>query len=214
MATNKSLKKLTLEDEHHEERIGLAGWQGFSQCLRSPISAFEELYFDECLYDLESMRVIVKALAHNTCLKVLNISWSGTHYNVDWDWECLTGVLCDVTSIDSTYSSNHTLRHVRIANKCPWDNDDVSLYLEMNANGSKAVVARQKILIHHFTGRAADIHAFTRMPETVMPHAISWIGRDSLGYSLMFDFVRGDPTLFDISNNRFHVHAGVKRKLC
>lgn len=155
MATNKSLKKLTLEDEHHEERIGLAGWQGFSQCLRSPISAFEELYFDECLYDLESMRVIVKALAHNTCLKVLNISWSGTHYNVDWDWECLTGVLCDVTSIDSTYSSNHTLRHVRIANKCPWDNDDVSLYLEMNANGSKAVVARQKILIHHFTGRAA-----------------------------------------------------------
>jgi hypothetical protein len=126
----------------------------------------------------------------------------------------LTDVLCDVTSIDCTYSSNHTLRHVRIANKCPWDNDDVSLYLEMNANGGKAVVARQKILIFHFTGRAADIHAFTRMPETVKPHAISWIGRDSLGYSLMFDFVRGNPTLFDIFSNRFHLHAGVKRKLC
>jgi hypothetical protein len=119
-----------------------------------------------------------------------------------------------VISIDRTYSSNHTLRHVRIAHKCPCDNDDAFRCLEMNASKNKAGVARQKVLMHHFTGGESDIHAFSTMPETAMPHAISWIGRDSLGYSLMFDFVCSNPALFDIFYNRSQVHAGMKRKMC
>ena len=78
---------------------------------------------------------------------------------------------------------------------------------------NKASVARQKILMHHFTGRDEDILVFAQMPETVMPYAISWIGRDSLGYSLMLKFIRGNPTFFSLPNVH-HQYVGVKRKQC
>lgn len=84
----------------------------------------------------------------------------------------------------------------------------------MNENENKVSVARQKILMHHFIGSVEDIHVFDQMSEKVMPHAINWIGRDSIGYSLMLNFVRGNPTLFDISSSVPHTHAGMKRKQC
>ncbi|KAL3770911.1 hypothetical protein ACHAWU_003220 [Discostella pseudostelligera] len=212
LAINNTLKKLTLGG-YGDEYIQLAGWRRFSHCLRNPISALEELYIADCLYDSQCMREIVSALAHNQCLQVLDISWYA-RFDVEWEWKYLNGVLCDVTSIESTYSSNHALRRVRIANKCPCNDDGAFHYLEMNASKNKAGVARQKILMHHFTGGESDIHTFSSMLETEMPHAISWIGRDYLGYSLMFDFVCSNPALFDISYNGSQVHAGMKRKMC
>jgi hypothetical protein len=76
----------------------------------------------------------------------------------------------------------------------------------------KAEVARQKILKYHFSGGKKDIQVFARMPENHMPFAIAWIGRNKLGYSVMFDFVSSFPALFDI---RHGPAAGrrVKRKL-
>ena len=71
----------------------------------------------------------------------------------------------------------------------------------MNENENKVEVAREKILNSHFTGEAVDIGVFARMPEALLPHAIEWIGRDRLGFSLMYQFVGGYPLDFSDYNS-------------
>lgn len=212
LTNNNTLKKLILRED---STIELVGWRGFSDCLRSPHSALEELQIFNCLLNFESIREISTALVHNRHLKVLDLL-RGYHVSLlmaailrQKIWHCLCNVVCDETSIEGTYFSNHTLCCVRVAGSTY-----TSSYLTMNENENKASVARQKILMHHFTRSVEDIHVFAQMSEKVMPHAINWIGRDSLGYSLMLNFVRGNPTLFDISSSVPHLHAGVKRKQC
>jgi len=160
------------------------------------------------------MREVLMALSHNRHLKMLELGGNTTtgvmneEHFICQVQQCVSNIICDATSIESTYSSNHTLCYVKVRRVEVED-----AYLTMNQNENKASVARQKILMHHFTGHDEDINVFTQMPETILPHAISWIGRDSLGYSLMLNFVQGSPTLFHIPNVG-HQHAGVKRKLC
>lgn len=88
------------------------------------------------------------------------------------------------------------------------------LHLRRNKEEDKAEVARQKILKYHFSGRKKDIQVFARMPENHMPFAIAWIGRNNLGYSVMFDFVSSFPALFDIRHGPAARRSRrVKRKL-
>ena len=82
----------------------------------------------------------------------------------------------------------------------------------MNVNKNDNKVARQKISKHHFAGESADkFNFFASMPESVLVHAIEWIGRDELGRSFMYEFVRTFPHLF---GNRIVPDdaAGKKRK--
>jgi hypothetical protein len=73
-----------------------------------------------------------------------------------------------------------------------WDN--VSSLLEMNKQSNKSEVARKKIL------RTVNIHTFVHMRESMLPFAIEWVGRDDLGFSLMYFVVQELPTLLDIRN--------------
>ena len=67
----------------------------------------------------------------------------------------------------------------------------------MNRGESTDDVSRRKILKHHFTGEVSDVQVFARMPETVLPNVIEWIGRssDARTYSIMFHVVQGMPSL-------------------
>lgn len=120
--------------------------------------------------------------------------------------------LCSKESIASTFSSNHTIKMVTDY----WGNnvapDYIQSSLDINMNNNKVEVARQKILKHHFSGENDNIHVFTtRLRIEVLPHAISWIGRDGLGFMLMYHAMQALPTLFE-SAVSFHL-AGRKRKL-
>lgn len=124
-------------------------------------------------------------------------------------------VLCDRTSINSTFSSNHTLFAWGVESGQLDDPDDLDVVFEMessfgmNRDKNKSAVARKKFLKHHFPG-GGGAKAFLIMPETAMPNAIECIGRDRHGYSLMYDLARELPTLFD---NRRELHEeGKKRK--
>ena len=70
----------------------------------------------------------------------------------------------------------------------------------MNYNENKVKVARKKIMKSHFAGEAVDISVFALMPEALIPHALEWIGRDKLGFSLMYQFVAGYPLDFSDYN--------------
>ncbi len=47
-----------------------------------------------------------------------------------------------------------------------------------------------------FSG-ATSIEVFASMETKLLSNAIEWIGRDELGFSLMYQCVRGMPSLFE-----------------
>jgi hypothetical protein len=132
----------------------------------------------------------------------------------DEEFGILSTALCNTTTIDSTFSSNHTFHSLWMGTVDDPDPDDDQLFtrdnyppekyppysiyytLRMNRNPNKVEVAREKILMHHFSSGGTAVNVFASMSEKVLPHAIEWIGRDKQCYSLMFDFARTFPFLF------------------
>jgi len=171
------------------ESITLAGWRRLSVCLRN----VTHLGVVKCNFDDEGARAILMALAGNSCLKSLQLDFN--YAITDMIWKDIAYMLCDKTSIGSVHSSNHTLQELYIPH-LTFPEEVVSL-LTMNRNEDKSEVARQKILNHHFLARGNNANVFSRMPETMMPFSMEWIGRNRLGYSLMYNVVRDNPTLFD-----------------
>jgi hypothetical protein len=126
-------------------------------------------------------------LANNSTLTTLHI---GGDEITDRSWADLSHALCDETSIENTYSSNHTLhtlekfgrRNVRA--EIP---DHLSALLRLNKNQDKSSVRRQKKGIPNING----------LNRSTLPSALEWIGRDTVGFSLMYNVVRGIPKLFE-----------------
>lgn len=113
-----------------------------------------------------------------------------------------------MSSIEATYLSNHTLHELIVNIRSPFRGDwinqfmreDVEAYLTMNENDDKSMVARQKIIKHYFSRGRTDIRLFACMPENKLPTAIGWIGRDELGFSLMYELIQSLPGFFDSRN--------------
>ena len=89
--------------------------------------------------------------------------------------------------------------------------EEANTLLQMNCNVNKSEVARQKIISHHFSGADAGVEVFASMSTKLLPQAIKWIGKDELGSSLMYQFLRGMPSLFEL-NTKPKVKSGAKRK--
>lgn len=188
--------------------ITLTGWQGFSNCLRSPNSALKKLELNYCNIGNESANVIISALADNKGLEKF--------YMIDYDevedevWNSLLSAFCDKTSIDNTHSSNHSLYKIAVNGIIP---DDVQACLQMNKY-SKSEAARRKILANHFSGGGTDTNVFTCMPDIILPQAMAWIGksRNNLEFSLMFSVLRRSPTTCDVRRHWTKVHGSAKKK--
>ena len=205
------------------------GWQALSEYLLSPNFALRKLDLDGNNINDDMVVALTSALAHNTTLERLCLdgTWDASnHVITERGREAVSHLLCNKTSIMSTYSSNHTL------NKLGDDDDynemrmnlpgNLLSYLEMNENKDKVEVARQKILQTHFSNEDNDtsnIQEFLDMDLEVMPAVIAWIGRSKIGWvgrdmsglSLMFHLLRRLPDLFDSSAQKMPSSA-VKRK--
>ena len=91
-------------------------------------------------------------------------------------WDAITLALCDGSSIDATFNSNHVLEKVwgewerRQQNRLPKDLFDL---LQLNASDmSKFDVARKKILLTHFHKQTKSMKVFEdEMVLPVIPHA-------------------------------------------
>jgi hypothetical protein len=192
---HKSLKSFYLD-----AALTVTGWNIFSTALSHPKCSLETLAINASNDDVDNeiiirLRVVLEV---NRSLKYLRL---GIRRFVGVDIEsvnsCLnviSRVLCDLSSIESTFASNHTLQNVHLGgNDDIWN--DIPPFLRMNRNVNKAEVARQKILTYHFDGGNANLHVFSEMSETTMPHAIEWIGRNGDGLTMMYNLIRGNPTL-------------------
>jgi hypothetical protein len=78
--------------------------------------------------------------------------------------------------------------------------DNIAHVLELNeSNQDKVVLARQKIISNHFSASRINTQAFDVMSVPVLPQAVDWIGRDHIGFSLLYQVSRSvlAPKLFE-----------------
>ena len=161
--------------------------------------------------------VFANALVNNTDLQ--SLQFDQNRVITVRGWTALANTLCSKGSIDSMYTSNHTLRSVTWKDGTPegqefiWSimnlPNDLRSSLRLNQNDNKSEVARQKILKCHFSNGESNVEVFVSMDMKVLPHAISWIGRDVDGL-LLYNLLQSMPTTLD-SHSRADAVSG-KRK--
>mmetsp|Transcript_38962 Transcript_38962/g.70190 ORF Transcript_38962/g.70190 Transcript_38962/m.70190 type:complete len:580 (+) Transcript_38962:354-2093(+) len=201
---NNKLKELELDSNRD---ITVTGWEAFSSVLRNPLSALEKINLWDCTINDNSMISLVtndklKELVFNTNSQITLNGWA----------QC-SRVLCNTSSIMDTFLSNHTLEFLRSEYHIFNFNDlpiDLRSLLRINRENSKSQSARIKIIKTHFSGSKINLQPFVAMELQVLPHAIAWMGRDGIddndeittetnGRSLLYQFLRGIPSLFEIN---------------
>jgi hypothetical protein len=98
--------------------------------------------------------MMVHLLQRNYSLQVLDFFNSGK-FDFEFDWSLFTQLLCNTSTIESTYLFNHNLR--AIVNICGHNRASVELcsLMHLNRETDKLVVAREKILRNH---NLDDVH--------------------------------------------------------
>ena len=209
LVTNKKLRSLGLS---YNRNITARGCQSLAVLLENP-SNLEELRLAGNTVGDEGARIFANALATNRKLKTLYLHNYGLTAEA---WTTFSKVLCDATSVNSTFLSNHALASlgVSLASLPP----DVRALLELNRSSEdKNQVAIEKILQYH---QHFDMQPFFEWDLKVLPLAISWfeqahsianndlagIGKRKL--ETIYQFVRAMPDVFEPAP----AAAGEKRK--
>lgn len=177
--------------------VSINGWGVFADILKPlPTPKLLELDigsrigppFETIAMDDDIIISFADALIGNTTFKRFEFMDCSFSEN---GWTALANTLCDKSSIDSTFCSNHTF-HEFYRPRIPCDLKSV---LEMNRERNKTKVARKKILLHHLVDLDSILHEFVPMSASVLPVALSWLGRDRKEYSRMFQIIQSMPWL-------------------
>jgi hypothetical protein len=148
---------------------------------------------------------VVSALHRNATLKTLVFEMGQDEVDDFFNWALFRELLCNKSSIDATYLSNHTLQSLSINNHYV-NTLPLSIYSMLHSNKlkNKPSVAREKILHHH---KLEDVN----FAHTSLPVAMSWIGKSNsnLGLSQQYRLIRSAPHLIQNVLKKRKLH-----KLC
>ena len=109
------LKKLDLrfgfeETSHH-------AWEALASILRNPKTELVELNVAHSVsMNNCALAELADALRGNNKLKELPLQWSHSDEHRITNWKPLINAMCDGTSIEATFNSNHMLQ--RLGSKC------------------------------------------------------------------------------------------------
>jgi len=180
---NPRIKVLHLGD--NPQASGMAWKNFFNTCMQSPTTSLEALFLCENELSDDVIADMAQVLSNNDTLEVLDLEKNPSI--TESGWENFSRLFCDKSSINSTYASNHKLHDLGLQELPP----ELVRLLGLNEKENKKEVAREKILLSHFLDGQNDTD-FLDVELGVLPHVISWIGRD---YS-------GTPETEDTSHNR------------
>jgi len=187
---------------------------------------------DEVLIELAN------ALANNNTLTDLDIGYINRVFerriieDKSAGIKALSRILCDRSSIDATFRSNHTLTRVylRVRSEILLEDFDglptlwrpttiqdhypshLTNMLQLNRNDNKFEVSRQKILRCHFDDYDTQQFLDMDLDLEVLPHALAWCGGDYRGPSLLYGLIKSQPSLFDSTCRMSKAGAPTKRK--
>jgi len=187
--------------------ISLKGWRCLATILESPnTSSLTTLYVSGNNIDDEVATTLTSALLSNHTLTSLGIIDYHNPSITNEGWKAFTKLLCDTSTVNSTFLSNHTLGYMfNLRHDCSFQNTLRPL-LELNQRQDKKLVAMIKILQNH---NDFDMMPFFEWEFKVLPLMINWLERASttLGWdwwpnigprklSSIYQFVRAMPLLY------------------
>jgi len=123
-------------------RIGNEGCQALATLLTDPNTRLNTLNLIDNTIGNEGAITLANSLANNTKLKELILHQNPIHLSVE-DSFCTS--LCNASSINSTYSSNHNIEWLTFRVNLK----RLVLLLKLNRNPNKSHVAVKKILRYH-----------------------------------------------------------------
>jgi len=230
-----------IRHHHHLEELNLdsntlrhVGCEIIAPLLEDPNTKLQCLILRATCTDREGVKVLLNSLANNRKLERLILdncvtNWTGNENRIDPNEisPYLFQLLCNTSSLNSIYSSNHTMNDLSLARH--WSRNRVSSELEsllkLNKNTNKGHVAIMKILQYHpnVLTDSSDVEPFfadwiSDDEQTLkgLPYVVDWFDRakeavvasSSKGASSAFDigkrkltaiyqFARAMPSMFD-----------------
>jgi len=191
-----SLQDLNLS---FNQLITLNGWKKVATLLEMPYCKLERLDMMGHNIGDEGVLAFVNALVNNSTLKTLNLEHN------DITVESLapfSKLLCDTSSVNKTYMSNHTLEAIRVEGRLP----DIAA-ASLKLNGSRGYkVAMIKITSYH---SHFNMEPFFELEIKVLPLMVKWFtnaGVHCLAFdrnkvsrmklSALYDFIKEFPMLY------------------
>ena len=182
----------------NNQSVTSKGWQQLSIILRNPNSKLTTLQISNNHIDDEVVATYAASLTNNGALVTLDLGLilgglKGT--------SSFKHLLCDTSSVNSTFLSNHIIQHLTIMDP------SIDRLNEVNRRNDKKEVAMVKILQHH---NDFDMLPFFEWDFKVLPLMIDWFERASLitmprnfepnigprKLSCIYQYVRGMPLLY------------------
>ena len=155
--------------------------------LENPSTNLHTLSLTNNSIDTICATTILNSLAHNNKLESLYLG--GNQFDQPIVRGALSKLLCDTSSINKTYLSNHTLDHIGgidLAGDNPARDRELRSLLQMNRTKYKSYVAIRKVLKYH---PMTDMEPFFEWLEEgdqnlkALPYVIGWFNRAEIAAS-------------------------------
>jgi len=210
LANGNNIQELCLP---YNRSITIRGWKRVASLLEMHDSKLQKLFLNGNNMKDEEALVFANALANNSTLRRLDLDCHGSI--TDEGWAPFRKLLCDGSSVNKTYLSNHTLEQLNF--RCVW--------LDLNGNNhAKQSVAMRKILYHH---SHFNVRSFFEWEIKVLPIMIRWFEKAALReissdekikkmrLDCMYDFIREFPMLYiePMTRKEFAKYADMEEKL-
>ena len=196
---NSRLQSLNLSSNRN---VTARGCQSLAALLENPNSNLDTLYVENNNIGDEGVRIFAISLVRNHKLTTLDLNGNGI---TPEGYSSFSKVLCDTSSINNTFLSNHTLKYLGDPSRMP---ADVSALLILNkgTENNKKEVAMKKILKHH---QHFDMQPFFEWDLKVLPIAINWFERAHFVYNnnearidkqkldTIYQFIHAMPEVFE-----------------
>ena len=152
------------------------GWKKVSTLLEMPDSNLEEIDLSRNNINDEGALIFVNSLRSNCKLKILDLA-DNDGITVD-GWMHFSKLLCDTSSVNNTYLSNHTLEGVGNRRRLMRDAGVRSNLTLNRSSEDKGLIAMIKILQHH---EHFNLQPFFEWEFKVLPLLIGWLKKASTG---------------------------------
>jgi len=188
--------------------ITIRGWKRLSTLLEMPGCKLETIDMGSNNIGDDVTQLFANALSSNSTLKKLNLK---RNYGITHDgWASFEKLLCDTSSLNNIYLSNHTLEKVGGMN----ESTEASACFELNRLNRSTVkfrtkeqIAMIKILRNH---SHFDMQSFFEWEIKVLPLMITWFEKAAtcsktnfdtkkvkkMKLSVTYDFIREFPMLY------------------
>jgi hypothetical protein len=195
------VKKLTYSNLEETELLELL------PLLRDPRAIVQHVELDWCITyfgnpdeipaNSDALRAIAASLAQNTKLKKLEFLLTGSRVRFRNPVDEFDNLLCNTTSIETIFNSNHTLQEIVLPHWYKLSSRTKEC-LELNRNENKTKVAQNKVIQYCFIGDF-DLSRFASMPLSVVTEVMGLGEGMGNKQSVIFELLRTNPGLCNVS---------------